>query len=182
MTTGTCSASAADARELFANEAGDYRQRTPRQLPSQYLYDELGSSLFEAICRLPWYHVTRAASRLLATYAREILAPLDRPLSLAELGCGSGDKLATWSSRSVMTQHTTDSSVLNKIQSLAHEEERLYGHAQLSDHDHVRLETIRVELDQCWDLLRQRRARREFGQDPDTASVRPTSVIDSYQR
>ena len=81
-----------------------------------------------------------------------------------------------------MTEHTTDSSVLGKIQSLAHEEERLYGHTQLSDHDQVRLEEIRVELDQCWDLLRQRRARREFGQDPDTATARPTSIIDSYQR
>jgi dimethylhistidine N-methyltransferase len=94
MTTVACSTTA-DRLELFALEAGDYLQRTPRQLPSKYLYDELGSSLFEAICRLPWYHVTRAESRLLAAHAREILAPLERPLSLAELGCGSGDKLAT---------------------------------------------------------------------------------------
>ena len=42
-------------------------QRTPRQLPSKYFYDELGSSLFEAICRLPWYRITRAESALLAT-------------------------------------------------------------------------------------------------------------------
>jgi hypothetical protein len=80
-----------------------------------------------------------------------------------------------------MTQ-TSDSSVLGRIQSLAHEEERLYGHNQLSDHDQVRLDEIRVELDQCWDLLRQRRARREFGQDPDGAAARPTAVIDAYQR
>ena len=81
-----------------------------------------------------------------------------------------------------MTQPTTDGSVLGRIQSLAHEEEQLYGHAELSDRDQVRLEEIRVALDQCWDLLRQRRARREFGQNPDGATVRPTSVIDSYQR
>jgi hypothetical protein len=81
-----------------------------------------------------------------------------------------------------MTQHTTDDTVLGRIQSLAHEEERLYGHNTLSDQDQVRLEGIRVELDQCWDLLRQRRARREFGQDPDLASVRPASVVEKYQQ
>jgi len=54
-----------------------------------------------------------------------------------------------------------------------HEEQHLYGQEELSDHDQVRLEKIQVELDQCWDLLRQRRARREFGQDPDDAKVRP---------
>jgi hypothetical protein len=81
-----------------------------------------------------------------------------------------------------MTQHTTDEAVLGKIQSLVHEEQRLYGQAGLSDHDQVRLEKIRIELDQCWDLLRQRRARREFGQDPDKASVRPESVVERYEQ
>jgi L-histidine Nalpha-methyltransferase len=94
MTTVACSAPTA-TRERFALEVGEHLRRTPRQLPSKYLYDELGSSLFEAICRLPWYRVTRAESALLARHARDILAPLDRPLSVAELGCGSGDKLAT---------------------------------------------------------------------------------------
>jgi uncharacterized protein DUF2630 len=81
-----------------------------------------------------------------------------------------------------MTQHTTDEAVLGKIQSLVHEEQRLYGQGNLPDHDQVRLEKIQVELDQCWDLLRQRRARREFGQDPDGATVRPASVVERYEQ
>jgi hypothetical protein len=80
-----------------------------------------------------------------------------------------------------MTQHTSDESILGKIHRLVHEEQRLYGHKALSDHDQVRLENIKIELDQCWDLLRQRDARREFGQDPDGAKVRPASVVERYQ-
>jgi hypothetical protein len=77
---------------------------------------------------------------------------------------------------------STDETVLGKIQSLVHEEQHLYGQDGLADHDQVRLEEIKVELDQCWDLLRQRRARREFGQDPDDASVRPPSVVENYKQ
>jgi len=77
---------------------------------------------------------------------------------------------------------SNDETVLGRIQSLSHEEERLYGHTQLTEHDRTRLEQIRVELDQCWDLLRQRRARREFGQDPDAAAVRPTKVVEGYEQ
>ena len=80
----------------FADDVRDYLQRTPRQLPSRYFYDELGSALFEAICRLPWYRITRAETALLAAHARDILAPLTRPVGLAELGCGSGEKLAVF--------------------------------------------------------------------------------------
>jgi len=81
-------------REAFAADVREFLQRTPRQLPSKYFYDELGSALFEAICRLPWYRITRAETALLARHAREIIGPLRRPVSVAELGCGSGDKLA----------------------------------------------------------------------------------------
>ena len=81
-----------------------------------------------------------------------------------------------------MAEHTTDQTVLNKIETLVDEEQHLYGQGQLSDHDQVRLEKIQVELDQCWDLLRQRRARREFGQDPDGAQVRPASVVERYEQ
>jgi L-histidine Nalpha-methyltransferase len=94
MSGRTQPASPATAREVFATEVREYLERTPRQLPSKYLYDELGSSLFEAICRLPWYRITRAESSLLAKFAKAILKPLRRPLSIAELGCGSGEKLA----------------------------------------------------------------------------------------
>jgi Protein of unknown function (DUF2630) len=81
-----------------------------------------------------------------------------------------------------MAQQTSDENVLGKIESLVHEEQRLYGQGDLSDHDQVRLGKIQVELDQCWDLLRQRRARREFDQDPDGASVRPASVVERYEQ
>ena len=81
-----------------------------------------------------------------------------------------------------MDQHTSDETVLGTIQSLVHEEQRLYGHKDLSDHDQVRLEKIQIELDQCWDLLRQRRARREFDQDPDGATIRPVSVVERYEQ
>jgi uncharacterized protein DUF2630 len=81
-----------------------------------------------------------------------------------------------------MAQQTSDETVLVKIESLVHEEQRLYGQGELSDHDQVRLDKIQVELDQCWDLLRQRRARREFDQDPDGATVRPASVVERYEQ
>jgi dimethylhistidine N-methyltransferase len=85
---------AATAIGQFAAEVVEYLERTPRQLPSKYLYDPLGSALFEAICRLPWYRITRAERTLLERHAVEILHPLPRPFSVAELGCGSGEKLA----------------------------------------------------------------------------------------
>jgi dimethylhistidine N-methyltransferase len=78
----------------FATDVAEYLQRTPRQLPSRYFYDALGSALFDAICRLPWYRVARAETALLARHAREILEPLPRPLNITELGCGNGEKLA----------------------------------------------------------------------------------------
>jgi uncharacterized SAM-dependent methyltransferase len=80
----------------FAAEVREYLQRSPRQLPSKYFYDPLGSALFEAICRLPWYRITRAESTLIALHAGAIVEPFDGPLSLAELGCGSGEKLAAF--------------------------------------------------------------------------------------
>jgi L-histidine Nalpha-methyltransferase len=67
---------------------------TPRQLQSKYLYDPLGSSLFEAICRLPWYRITRAETRLLAEHADAIVDALGPTRgTIVELGCGSGEKL-----------------------------------------------------------------------------------------
>jgi dimethylhistidine N-methyltransferase len=63
-----------------------------RELPSKYLYDEVGSALFEAICVLPEYGLTRADARLLEKYAREIVGRLPSPIQVAELGSGSGKK------------------------------------------------------------------------------------------
>ena len=53
---------------------------------------------------------------------------------------------------------------------------------QASDADRQRLEALRVSLDQCWDLLRQRRARRDAGENPDGAEVRPADVVERYQQ
>jgi dimethylhistidine N-methyltransferase len=78
----------------FAEELAETLRRQPRQIPSKYLYDELGSALFEAICRLPWYRITRAEASMLVRHARDILRPLRRPVTLAELGGGSGEKIA----------------------------------------------------------------------------------------
>jgi hypothetical protein len=81
-----------------------------------------------------------------------------------------------------MAEQRGDESVLNRIEQLVHEEQAIYGKTDVSDHDQVRLQKIQVELDQCWDLLRQRRAKREFGQDPDEAHVRPASVVEKYEQ
>jgi dimethylhistidine N-methyltransferase len=63
-----------------------------RELPSKYLYDEVGSALFETICVLPEYGLTRADARLLEKYAGEIVGRLPSPIQVAELGSGSGKK------------------------------------------------------------------------------------------
>ena len=82
----------AEARARFAADVREFLTRRPRQLPSRYLYDELGSTLFEAICRLPWYPLTRAELRLLQAHAREILDA--GVTTIVELGAGSGIKLS----------------------------------------------------------------------------------------
>ena len=81
-----------------------------------------------------------------------------------------------------MAKPTTDESVFRTIEGLVHEEQHLYGKGEMADHDRARIEAIKVELDQCWDLLRQREARREFGQDPNDAKVRPASVVEKYEQ
>jgi len=63
-----------------------------RELPSKYLYDEVGSALFETICVLPEYGLARADSRLLEKHSAEIVGMLPSPLRVAELGSGSGKK------------------------------------------------------------------------------------------
>lgn len=80
--------------QQFAEDVAFYLTQTPRQLPSRYLYDALGSALFEAITRLPWYRVTRAETGLLKTHARAILAACAPLTDTVELGAGSGEKLA----------------------------------------------------------------------------------------
>ena len=74
---------------------------------------------------------------------------------------------------------TTDQTVLHQINHLVEEEHRLLAEPET---DPKRLEALKVELDQCWDLLRQRRALREFGRDPDEAKVRPPEIVENYEQ
>jgi Protein of unknown function (DUF2630) len=76
-----------------------------------------------------------------------------------------------------------DSEVLGRIDQLVSEEQRLYereSHGRLESGERDRLDEIRVSLDRCWDLLRQRRARREFALDPDDAQPRSAEVVERY--
>ena len=81
-----------------------------------------------------------------------------------------------------MADETKDQPVLNHINQLVREEERLYRQSDLTSDDQGRLEQLKVELDQCWDLLRQRRALREFGEDADKAKVRPANIVENYEQ
>ena len=76
-----------------------------------------------------------------------------------------------------------DRQVLDRIGALVEEEHTLESQAigeGLDQHEQARLHEVEVQLDQCWDLLRQRRARRGAGQDPDTAHVRPEGTVVGY--
>ena len=78
-----------------------------------------------------------------------------------------------------------DSEVLGRIDELVAEEQQLFereGHGDLKPTDHARLQEIAVSLDRCWDLLRQRRARREFGLDPDDAQTRSADTVEHYRQ
>jgi dimethylhistidine N-methyltransferase len=79
----------------FADDVRHFLQLTPRQLPSLYLYDALGSALFDAICELPWYAITRAEMRLLERRRAEIFEHLPGITRIVELGPGDGRKLKT---------------------------------------------------------------------------------------
>jgi len=78
-----------------------------------------------------------------------------------------------------------DDTILHRVSALVDREHALRSQpaSHASDSEPATLDELRkveVELDQCWDLLRQRRARREFGDDPDTAASRPESVVENY--
>ncbi len=78
-----------------------------------------------------------------------------------------------------------DERVHERIEQLVAEEHELYERAAeggLSESEHRRLEAIKVGLDQCWDLLRQRRALREAGYDPSAARVRDPEVVERYEQ
>jgi hypothetical protein len=76
-----------------------------------------------------------------------------------------------------------DEDVITRINDLAHEEHQLFekeSEGKASTRERERLKEIEVQLDQCWDLLHQRRARRSAGMDPDQAAVRPETTVEGY--
>ena len=76
-----------------------------------------------------------------------------------------------------------DQRVTDRIGELAHEEHELFekeSRGEATDADRQRLKALQITLDQCWDLLRQRRARRDAGMDPDGARVRDAGTVEGY--
>jgi len=76
-----------------------------------------------------------------------------------------------------------DEQVIARINEIAHEEHELWereGRGEISAPEQERLQDLGVTLDQCWDLLHQRRARRSAGLDPDDASVRDPGTVEGY--
>src|SRR5437879_826971 len=89
--------------------------------------------------------------------------------------------------RTVTIRRMSDKSIASRIESLVSEEQQLRGREQTDSKDAERLETdqhrlreVEVELDRCWDLLRQRRALRDAGGDPDEAHVRDANTVERY--
>jgi dimethylhistidine N-methyltransferase len=86
--------SLADGSDIgsFADDVRQGLTSTPRSIPPKYFYDDLGSQLFIAICRLPEYYLTRAESEILRHHADEIVASFGWPVRILELGSGSAEK------------------------------------------------------------------------------------------
>jgi hypothetical protein len=78
-----------------------------------------------------------------------------------------------------------DAQVQQRIEDLVAEEHRLWdaeASGNATEDDRRRLQELKVGLDQCWDLLRQRRALEQYGQDPDQASPRSADTVENYQQ
>ena len=73
-----------------------------------------------------------------------------------------------------------DRQILNQIEKLMAEEDRLHADPELKKSEIDRIHKIKVELDQWWDYLRQRRALRNAGKDPNEAAVRPPGIVENY--
>ena len=82
----------------------------------------------------------------------------------------------------------SDESIASRIDKLVDEEKELRAREQADRDDdslradRERLHAVEVELDRCWDLLRQRRAKEEFGQDPDQAEARSAGTVENYEQ
>jgi uncharacterized protein YjaG (DUF416 family) len=80
-----------------------------------------------------------------------------------------------------MANQNEDNSVLSHITKLTEKEEHLYGKENLTDEDVKELHKVKVELDQYWDLLRQRRALRDVGENPNRAEMRSSDIVENYE-
>jgi Protein of unknown function (DUF2630) len=80
-----------------------------------------------------------------------------------------------------MADQTQDNSVMSHIKKLTEKEEHLYGKENLTDEDVKELHKVKSELDQYWDLLHQRRALRDAGENPNRAEMRSTDTIENYE-
>ena len=121
-----------------------------KELPSKYLYDDVGSALFEVISHLPEYGLTRADERLLQRHASEIVERLDAPVAVAELGSGSGKKtrwilqaLSRWQrtfyypveiSRSALAMCERELSDIDSLSIVGFEREYLDGLLEVAAH------------------------------------------------
>src|SRR5687767_11707397 len=81
-----------EVSDEFAEDVRAGLAARPKTIPPRYFYDDLGSQLFEAICLLPEYYLTRAESEILRNHADEIVGSVEGPVRLIELGSGSADK------------------------------------------------------------------------------------------
>ena len=83
-------------------------------------------------------------------------------------------------------KHMDDKDIMSKIRELIDVERELRGQLQQgelsSEQERERLRSAEEALDQCWDLLRQRRAKRQYGEDPNAAAARPVSEVERYQQ
>jgi L-histidine Nalpha-methyltransferase len=138
------------AYEFAAEVRAGLMQRGQKELPSKYLYDDVGSALFEVISHLPEYGLTRADERLLQRHAGEIVARLDPPVAVAELGSGSGKKtrwileaLGRWQrtfyypveiSRSALLMCQRELSDIDSISIVGFEREYLDGLMEVAAH------------------------------------------------
>ena len=120
-------AAVSETAEGFAEDLRRDLSLVPKQIQSKYLYDALGSCLFEAISRLPWYRITRAEGRLLSRWAGQAISPLPDPLTLVELGCGSGEKIAMLAEALRSRRRTVSVHLIDISQTALDQSERTLG-------------------------------------------------------
>ena len=123
--------------QAFAEQVRYYLTQSPRQLPSRYLYDALGSALFDAICELPWYAVTRGEMRLLRAHAREILDAMHPRTRIIELGAGNGRKLEMLLASALPAAHVQEVHLIDvSPQALRTASDALNGFGHVRVHRH----------------------------------------------